>query len=71
MSQDEKIYCTVFHFEYNVHLFFDTTMPAKKTYTTEEARARIQSFIASERTILEQDLYRIANTKNTREYETV
>ena len=71
MSQDEKIYCTVFYFEYNLYLFLHKTMSLKKTYTTEEARARIQSFIAAERITLEQDLYRMANAKNKREYETV
>ncbi len=46
-------------------------MSTTKTYTTEEARARLQSFIAAQRIILEKDLYRIQNTNNKTEYETV
>lgn len=39
-------------------------MTQKKLYTSEEARAHIQSFIKEQRVILENDLIKIRNNSN-------
>ncbi len=70
MSQDKKIYCTVSYFEYNLYLFFDTTMPAKKTYTTEEARARLIAFGNTQEALLRAKLL-AKNSHKAKEYASI